>query len=130
MSYLTCLKEQCAKSTYDIIKEKIPTCIESLLAIDTLTQTKTTCVSITVRMCKDRVKQWTNSHLNLSIFMKDFNLELSRREKEESKRITKTKPLFALPSTGNKEKHDDTCFSAATLLEIIKVDRPIIEFFS
>lgn len=120
-SHLTTLKEKCNASVSDIIKEKIPSCIENLLAIDTLPQTKCTCISIAVKMCKERIKQWNDSHLNVSIFMKDFNLELQKLRKGEYKKNLKSKHIFALPSEGNKENHDDTSLSAAHLLETIKV---------
>lgn len=102
------------------MKEKIPTCIESLLAIDTLSQAKTSCISIAVRICKDRVKEWIKSHIDISIFTKDFNLEVQKIRKEDFK-CPKNKPVFALPSVGNRDKHDDTCLSAAHLLETVKV---------
>lgn len=120
-SYLTSLKEQCKKSASVIIKERIPPCVENLLALDTLIHTKKTCISITTKMCKDRVKQWNDSHINLPIFTKDFNTELQKQRKGEFKKSLKNKPVFSLPSMGNKEKHDDHCLSAAHLLEALKV---------
>lgn len=120
-SYLTSLKKKCNTSVSNIIKDTVPSCIENLLAIDTLSQTKSTCISIAVKMCKERIKQWNDSHLNISIFLKDFNLELQKLKKGEHKKSLKSKHIFALPSEGNKGKHDDTCLSASHLLEAIKV---------
>lgn len=117
--YLGLLKSRCYESTSAILKEKIPPCMESLLAIDTLSHTKTTCVSITVRTCKDRVKQWIDSHVNISIFSKDFGVELQKMH--ANKKSLKGKPLFALLSIGNRDSHIEDCLSAAHLLEAIQV---------
>lgn len=72
-------------------------------------------------MCKDRVKQWVDSHINITIFTKDLNSELQKLRRGDHKRSAKSRPLFSLPSMGNKSNHTDNCLSAAHLLEVLQV---------
>ncbi|CAG9815027.1 unnamed protein product [Phaedon cochleariae] len=118
---LSTLLDRCKTEVTGILCGKIPPSIDSLLAIDTLPQTKNACVSISAKICKERIKQWMNAHVTLSIFTKDFESEVQKTINTDGKKAGKEKPIFALPSGGNKDSHDDRCLSGFHLLEKIKL---------
>ncbi|KAJ8939318.1 hypothetical protein NQ314_011176 [Rhamnusium bicolor] len=119
-SSLRSLRESCEKEVYSVAKEKIPTSIDSLLAIDVLPQTKGVCIAIATKMCVERVRQWISSHVTLSVFTKDFDGEMQKALGQESKRVVKEKPIFALPSGGSAKKHNDDSISAFHLMQKIQ----------
>ncbi|KAG5895355.1 hypothetical protein JTB14_003152 [Gonioctena quinquepunctata] len=117
---LSALLKKCHEDVSAILSEKLPASIDTLLAIDSLNQTKTACVSIAARMCKERVKQWLNMHVTIVIFKKYFDNEVQKVLNHESKRFVKDKLIFALPSNGNREGHNDNCLSGFHMMEKIK----------
>ncbi|XP_056639601.1 codanin-1 [Diorhabda sublineata] len=114
------LNEKCSAEVSSILRVRLPISIENLLAIDTLSQTKLTCVSIASRMCKERLTQWMNCHVTISIFTKDFEKELNKIFINGNKKNGDDKIVFSLPSIGRRESHDEDSLSAFHLLEKIK----------
>ncbi|CAH1977790.1 unnamed protein product [Acanthoscelides obtectus] len=119
-NHLVVLKGNCSKEVTQIMEEKIPISVENLLAIDTLKETTNACVSLTAKMCKDRVRQWMVTQLNTNIFAKDFNMTTQKFLDQNGQNIS-DKPVFALPPEGNGKTHNDDLKSAADILEQIRV---------
>ncbi|CAG9831361.1 unnamed protein product [Diabrotica balteata] len=119
--YLNKLLQKCFSELSNILSERTPVTVENLLALDTLQQTKTTCISIAARMCKDRLKQWIGSHMTVNIFLKDFEKELHKMWLNENKKPVEEKLVFALPSNGRTVDHYEHSLSAFHVLENIKI---------
>ncbi|CAH1977785.1 unnamed protein product [Acanthoscelides obtectus] len=119
-NHLVVLKGNCSKEVTQIMEEKIPISVENLLAIDTLKETTNACVSLTAKMCKDRVRQWMVTQLNTNIFAKDFNMTTQKFLDQNGQNIS-DKPVFALPPEGNGKTHNDDLKSAADILEQIRL---------
>ncbi|XP_050501574.1 codanin-1 isoform X2 [Diabrotica virgifera virgifera] len=119
--YLNKLHQKCFSELSNILRERIPVTLENLLALDTLQETKTTCISIAARMCKDRLKQWIGSHMTVNIFLKDFEKELHKMWIHENKKLVEEKTVFALPSDGRTVDHYEHSLSAFHVLENIKI---------
>nr|CAH7739000.1 unnamed protein product [Callosobruchus chinensis] len=119
-SHLVALRDKCSKEVTRIMKEKVPASVENLLAIDTLKETTDACVTVTTKMCKDRVKQWMITQLNTNIFAKEFNTTTQKFLDQINQQVV-DKPVFALPSGGKSKRHNEDCKSAANVLERIRV---------
>nr|XP_023021263.1 codanin-1 [Leptinotarsa decemlineata] len=117
---LSSLHKQCHKEVSAILSEKLPATIDGLLAIDSLPQTKSACVSIAAKTCKERVKQWLGMHVTISIFTRDFDSEVQKSLYHENKKSAKDKAVFAMPALGSKENHNEDALSGFHLLEKIK----------
>lgn len=89
-------------------------------------------------MYTERVKQWLASHVNLSVFTKDFDSEIQKVCKEvwlvrvlwdvlflqeviSARKGEKKKTTFALPPAGKECPHDDKTFSGFHCLDSIRV---------
>lgn len=60
-------------------ESRVTQSIDSLLAEDCLKPVKNMCAKIAIRMAKERIDQWIQSHIvGGSTFMKDMELEISR----------------------------------------------------
>lgn len=118
---LQSLKEKCDAGALDIMRERVPPSVANLLSVDVLPQTRDVCISITSRMCAERVRQWTNTHVTVAVFTKDFNSEMQRALCSESKRAAREKPVFLLPPDSVDGNHNEDATSAFHLLEKIKV---------
>ncbi|KAJ8916530.1 hypothetical protein NQ315_000172 [Exocentrus adspersus] len=116
LSSLQALREACGKEVLSLTKARVGPSISNLLSVDVLPQTRDVCVSITTRMCVERVQQWVNSHITVAVFTKDFNVEAQKVER----RSVKEKPVFQLPPGGGFKSHDEGATSAFHLLEKVK----------
>lgn len=114
------LKELCDKNVDKIIEETIPTTIQCLLSVDVLKQTQNICISLCKKMCLERINQWITSHVNISLFIKEFESESYKFVNNSDE--DKQKFVFSLPPSGNNLKHNDKSLSASHLLDKIKVN--------
>ncbi|KAF2904562.1 hypothetical protein ILUMI_01609 [Ignelater luminosus] len=119
-SSLNALREHIDKELKSFSNARIASAVDSLLAMDVLTQTKDVCVSIATRLCRERVQQWINSHVNLGIFSKDFDTEVRHFLASNSSKQSKHKPIFALPIYGKDLKHNPDALSGADLVEHVR----------
>ncbi|KAK9745298.1 Codanin-1 C-terminus [Popillia japonica] len=77
---------------------RLTTSIGVLLSVDELPQTRETCVLITKRLCRERIQQWINSHINIGLFNKFKTLHLEILKNLNSPEVGDNKPVFQLPS--------------------------------
>lgn len=120
-SNLQSLMENCEVEVSDITKKRVPFSVVNLLSIDVLPQTKNVCITITSRMCMERVQQWLKTHVTIAVFTKDFNNEVQKILCGENRKVAKEKPVFLLPSSSVSKDHNEEATSAFHLLERIKV---------
>ncbi|CAG9772743.1 unnamed protein product [Ceutorhynchus assimilis] len=109
-THLSRFLENCDEEVQKISRQKIPVCIDSLLPVDALEETKKVCTGITEKMYSERVKQWLNSHVNLNVFTKDFDGEIQRKL-TNGRRIEKEKIACVLPAGGRECDHNDETLS-------------------
>jgi len=116
--HLSTFLQICELEIQKISSDKISPSIDSLLPIDTLDETKNVCVGIADKMYKERVKQWVNSHVTLSLFIKDFDSEMQKLL--YGRRGDKEKVPFLLPSGGRDCDHIEDNLSGFHLLNSIR----------
>lgn len=126
---LTKLKQLCKAEVSKILNERVSTSIGSLLSLDVLPQTKDACTTIATRFCNERIEEWMNSHIVMSIFSKDFDSEINKALLNFTKK-PKDKIVFVLPQGGRDVPHNPDTLSAVHLVEAIRVSLKLICFTS
>lgn len=76
------VKKDSQKKISEMCKARTHKAIESLLADDTVTCVKETCIAITTRNATERIDQWIDSHIIESLFLKTMTFELKGLMKE------------------------------------------------
>lgn len=96
------VKEQIEKEISPMCKTRISQSIDSLLAVDTLLSVKETCIQITIRMAKDRIAQWIQSHIGGLLFMRDMEFKIGQVAKNDNSTVVKSadnhNPAAACPT--------------------------------
>ena len=96
------------------------------MSLEELEEVKDTCVCIAKKKCDDRVQQWITSHVNSSIFNKDFQSEVDKLLSPQE--IESNKATFVLPPCGKDVKHNPLALSGAKLIEnMLKLSVDILE---
>ncbi|KAL3271000.1 hypothetical protein HHI36_021501 [Cryptolaemus montrouzieri] len=106
----------CEAEVDKIVEKKLKSAIVALLPLDCLPQMEAICIVAAKRMCLDKVKQWTSTHIILSVLTKDISTEIAKFTSEDQSKI-KPKPTFSLPPGGSDVTHNEKARSGAQILD-------------
>uniref|UniRef100_A0AAR5QJV6 Codanin-1 C-terminal domain-containing protein n=1 Tax=Dendroctonus ponderosae TaxID=77166 RepID=A0AAR5QJV6_DENPD len=108
--HLSKLLPNCDQEAQKLMDIKIAKSLDGLLPVDALEGTKQICVTVTKKMCTERVKQWMVGHVSLALFTKDFESDILKMFLS-GRRKDKEKSSFLLPQGGRDCSHNETAIS-------------------
>ncbi|KAK9887598.1 hypothetical protein WA026_023481 [Henosepilachna vigintioctopunctata] len=116
---LRMLVKLCNDEVDKIIESNLKNAIHSMVPMDFLPQMEHICICASKRICLEKVKQWTSSHIITNILTKDIGSEIAKWSNEDPK--VKSKPMFVLPAGGSNNSHSENTETAAHILDKLRV---------
>ncbi|XP_045469261.1 codanin-1 [Harmonia axyridis] len=113
------LGKLCDEEVNNIIQNRVKASLVALLPIDFLPQMEAVCISVTERMCREKVQQWASTHIVIGLLTKEVKTEM--KQFHSIQRGTKPKPSYVLPPSGSDVTHDPDTKSGPHTLNRIRL---------